>query len=349
MPHTFRSRQSPSPLAFVALLLTAAIFVLDTVTPLEIAVPAFYVAVVLITMRFVPPRGVSWVAAGCIVLAIVSYYLTPHGSHRAGIFNLVIGISAIAASTYLARKLVAAEAAAHEARAQIARLARITMMGELTASIAHEVNQPLTAIVSGGDAGLRWLAADPPNVPRARRTMERMIEDARRASEIIGRVRALTRGAPVQRQLIDPNATAREVLALIGGEIARQDITVKTALSEEIPAVLADPVQIQQVFLNLFANGMDALGELRDRARVLTVTSGRKEGDVAFSVSDTGPGLGDQDATQIFEAFVTSKPGGMGIGLAISRSIVEAHGGKIWAVPGGGADIRFTLAVYDDG
>lgn len=259
----------------------------------------------------------------------------------------MIGISAIAASTYLARKLVAAEAAAHEARAQIARLARITVLGELTASIAHEVNQPLTAVVSSGDAGLRWLAADPPNVPRAKRTMERMIEDARRASEIIGRVRALTRGAPVQRQLIDPNATAREVLALIGGEIARQDITLKTAFSEETPAVLADPVQIQQVFLNLLANGIDALSESREAVRVLAVSSERREEVVAFSVSDTGPGLGDRDAAQIFEAFVTHKPGGMGIGLAISRSIVEAHGGRIWASPNAprGLAVHFTLPL----
>ncbi|MBS0296064.1 MAG: two-component sensor histidine kinase [Proteobacteria bacterium] len=349
MPSRFRLSEGWSTISLrvLAALLAGAIFVLDTVTPREIAMAVFYVAVVLIAMRFLPPRGVTLVACACIALSIISYALTPRGSPEAGLWNLAIAVTAILVATYLARKLVAAEAAAHEAKAQLARVTRIAAIGELTASIAHEVNQPLTAVIASGDAGTRWLATDPPNVARAQRALERMIGDAKRASEIVGRVRAMASGAPTQKRSLALNGAVRRALALLFDEFNRLRISVQVDLDERLPAVGADPVQVQQVLINLLTNAGEALAAVDDRPRELVIVTARDDGHLLVRVSDNGPGLGASNPEEIFDAFVTRKPGGMGIGLSLSRSIIERHGGRITAIPNApfGLTVQFSLPI----
>jgi signal transduction histidine kinase len=348
MKHTARrlDMRRTAPLPLLALALAGAIFLVDTITPLEIAFAVFYVAVVLISMGFLHQRGVIAVAAGCIALTIVSYAMTKSGSPHSGLINCAISISVIVFTTYLGLRSVSAEVAAAEARAQLVRMSRVMTLGELTASIAHEVNQPLTAVVSSGDAGLRWLAADPPNLDRVRRAIERMIRDANRASQVIGRVKTLARGAPAQSVRMDVNAVIREVLALVRNDLTRNGVVLSTELADDLPSVTIDPVQLQQVILNLVVNAVDALSGVSGRSKELLVaTSAVDAGQVRVTVRDTGVGLANNQIDQVFDAFYTSKDGGMGIGLAISRTIVEAHGGRVWATrnSGPGSTFQFTL------
>ncbi len=348
MRHLLRRRDGrggPS-LPLLALALAAGIFLVDTVTPLEIAVAVFYVAVVLISMGFLHRSGVMAVAAGCIGLTLLSYSMTKLGSPQSGLINCAISICAIIFTTYLGLRSVSAEVAASEARAQLVRMARVMTLGELTASIAHEVNQPLTAVISSGDAGLRWLAAEPPNLDRTRRAIQRMIRDANRASEVIGRVRSLAKGAPAKSKWLAINSVVLDVLLLVRDEVSRNGIALRTELAQDLPPVLMDPVQIQQVVLNLVVNAVDAMAGVVDRTRELLIaTDADASGQVRVTVRDSGVGLPPTQADQIFDAFYTSKDSGMGIGLAISRTIIEAHGGRVWATknPGPGATFRFTL------
>ena len=338
------SRTAP----FVAAMLTLLIFVCDTITPLEIAVGVFYVAVILFAMNFLRPRHVWMAAGGCVALTIVSYALTKAGSHASGLANAAISICAILATAYLARRLVAAEAAAHEARAQLARVARVTTLGELTTSIAHEVNQPLAAVVTSGQACLRWLAAAPPNLDRARQAIDRIVDDANRASDIIAHVRAMARGAQAAPEPRDVGALVLETLALVRDEIERHDITLRTSFPDRSPRALVDAVQIQQVVLNLVMNAIEALTAVEDRPRELSISaSADRFKEIRLTVSDNGPGLDPAELERVFEAFYTHKAHGLGVGLSISRTIIEAHGGRIWAVAaaGGGATFQFTLPV----
>lgn len=322
------------------------IFVVDTVTALEIAVAVFYVAVVLMSVSFCQRRGVLLVSAGCMALTVVSYFLTPHGAPRAGLINCLISLSAIGATTYLALKIASAQAAVHEARAQLAHIARVTTLGELTVSIAHEVNQPLTGAVTSGNACLRWLASQPPNVERARQAVERIIKDANRASDVIGRIRSLAKRAPPQREWLDINETILEIIGLTRSEVRRNSISMRTQLSDDLPPLLGDRVQLQQVILNLILNAIEALSATRDGPRELIISSRNDDAAaVLVAIRDSGTGLDPDKLDQIFNAFHTTKPEGVGMGLSISRSIIEAHGGRVWAEPNTprGAVLQFTL------
>ena len=337
-----RSRFMPAALAGLAL----AIFALDTVTNREIAVAVFHVMVVLLSVRVFERRGVVLVAAGCAALTVLSYVLTGSGSHEAGLVNCVISLSAIAATTYLALRTAAANAAAQDARAQLAHSARVTALGELTASIAHEVNQPLTGVVTSANACERWLSMDVPNLARASQSVQRIIDDANRASEIIARVRRLATHAPPREEWVDVNEMIRDILALTRHDLEESGIEITTDFGDELPRVRLDRVQVQQVLLNLVLNAVEAMKANNGNARHLQLRSERSgDGGVAVSVRDTGPGLTHEDVDRIFDAFYTTKPGGMGIGLTISRSIIEAHGGRVWATANGtrGATVQFTL------
>lgn len=316
-----------------AALLAAAIFVADTFTNLEVAMPAFYTAVVLLSVTFCNKRGVIFTAAGCIVLTIVSDFLTPGAAAtEAGIINTVIGIAAIVTTALLALKIETATAAAYEARSQLTHMSRVASLGELTASIAHEVNQPLAAAVANGNACLRWLAAEPPDLDEARRAVESIVKDGNRASAIIARVRALTQRQSAQIASVDLNEIIREILALSDGELKANRIAVETQLAGDVPRLKGDPIQLQQVLLNLILNAIDAVNATASGPRSLAIGS-RREGDgsVLVSVADSGIGLKKDRSDRLFDAFYSDKPGGMGMGLAISRSIVEAHDGNIWA------------------
>jgi len=238
-----------------------------------------------------------------------------------------------------------AEEARREAQAELARVSRVTTMGELTASLAHEVNQPIAAAVTNANTCLRWLTRDHPDVEEARAAAMRIVKDGTRAAEIVKRIRLLFKKSTLQRELVDVNEAIREMIVLLRNEATRYNITVRVELAADLPRIMGDRVQLQQVLMNLIVNSIDAMKEV-DGARELAVKSQRTEKDeVLLSVSDTGVGLPPQQADQIFNAFFTTKPHGTGMGLRISRSIVESHGGRLWSADNSprGANFHFAL------
>jgi signal transduction histidine kinase len=231
---------------------------------------------------------------------------------------------------------------------KLAHVNRVTTMGQLSASIAHEVNQPVAAAVTNAQAALRWLGAHPPDLDEARCALDRIVRDGNRASEVISRIRSLVRKGAPRREHVDLNETILEVVALIRREAERYGVALQTRLAGGLPPVWGDRIQLQQVILNLLTNGIDALRGRDEGPRDLLVGSRRDDGQgVLVSVRDSGPGLDPEALNRLFEAFHTTKPDGIGMGLAISRSIVEAHGGRLWARPNAprGAVFQFTLPL----
>ena len=243
-----------------------------------------------------------------------------------------------------------AEEALREAQAELAHVTRVTTLGELTSSIAHEVNQPLAAVVNNASACLRWLAGQAPNLEEARQSAALIIADGHRAGEIISRIRALAKKAPPQKDCVNINETILEVIALARSEVHRNRVSTQTQLSSDVPLILGDRIQLQQVILNLIINAIEAMSEISEGPRELQVVTRKDESQgVRVTVRDSGPGLDPDSLGHLFTAFYTTKPQGMGMGLAISRSIIEAHGGRLWAVPndGPGATFQFTLPKYE--
>jgi PAS domain S-box-containing protein len=229
---------------------------------------------------------------------------------------------------------------------ELARVARLTIAGELTAMIAHEVNQPLAAVVTNANAAARWLTVQPPNLNEVREAVQRVARDASRASEVTRRIRALVRKAEPSRAAVKLNELVQESVALARPQLDRQKISWRTDLAPDLPSVNADRVQLQQVILNLLMNAMDSLAEMNDGARNLMVTTRRIDVDrVQVVVEDSGAGIDPADAERLFEPFFTRKPEGLGLGLAISRSIIEAHEGELRAAANQphGARFSFTL------
>jgi PAS domain S-box-containing protein len=239
-----------------------------------------------------------------------------------------------------------AEEALHKAQAELAHVTRVMTMGELVASIAHEVNQPLGAIVTNGHVCVRLLSREAPDLEKLREVIGRMIDDGMRASEVIKRIRDLMHKSPVEKTTLNLNETIREVLALVGSDMLRSGIELKSELAADLPSVLGDRVQLQQVILNLILNARDAMSEGQPDRRELQISSEEsKSGTVVVAVRDTGHGLKPKEAARIFDPFFTTKTEGMGLGLSISRTIIEAHGGTLWATQNEskGATIHFTL------
>jgi PAS domain S-box-containing protein len=238
----------------------------------------------------------------------------------------------------------------HQARAELAHVARVTTLGELTAAIAHEINQPLTAIASYGQAGLRWLAHEPPNLEEGRNVVKEMVDSAVRAAEVISRLRAMMKKSPAQKELLNINAAILTVTALVATEIQRNRVVLRTELSNDLPSVLGDRIQLQQVILNLIMNAIEAMKGIDQTQRELIVVS-RKDGlkRVLVEVQDSGTGLEGLALDRLFDAFYTTKPDGMGIGLAVSRTIIESHGGELLASPRlpKGAAFQFRLPAND--
>jgi len=238
-----------------------------------------------------------------------------------------------------------AEEELREAHADLAHANRVTAMGELTASLAHEVNQPIAAAVTDASTCLRWLSRDQPDVEEARQAASRVVKDAARASEIISRIRSLFKKGAPQRELLDVNDLIREMIILLRSEATRYSIAVQSELSEDLPKIMADRVQLQQVLMNLMINSIQAMKDV-PWPRHLAVKSQQAEDEhLMISVSDSGVGLPPQQADQIFNAFFTTKRDGTGMGLRISRSIVESHGGRLWATDNSsrGASFHVTL------
>jgi len=331
------------PVTTVALALT--VFAVDTITDLEIAIPVFYTAIILLSVSFLNKNGIVFVGLGCIGLTLLSDLLTANtGVSEAGVINTALSLLAITSTTFLAVKIQSSKVAASEAQSQLAHVVRVTTLGELAASIAHEVNQPLAAAVINGNACLEWLAAH--NYGEAKRAISRLVEDTHRASHILAQVRALTKGSTSEKGPVEINKTILATVALIGGEIQRSEVSVQTQLSNHLPIVDGDRVQLQQVILNLILNAIEAMNLVATGPRVLVIGSATSDSKgVLISVQDTGAGFAGKNLDRIFNAFYTTKPNGMGMGLAISRSIVENHCGRIWATPNSprGAVFQFTL------
>jgi PAS domain S-box-containing protein len=238
-----------------------------------------------------------------------------------------------------------AEEALRQAQADLAHVSRVTTMGELTASLAHEVNQPIAAAVANANACSRWLAGNPPNLEEARAAATRIVRDGRRAADIIKRIRLLFEKNSSEKELVDVNEIIREMAVLLRGEATRYSICIKTELANDLPMVLGDRVQLQQLMMNLFANGIDAMKQVGSM-RELVVTSQRTENEhLLVSVSDTGVGLPAEHMDRVFDAFFTTKAHGTGMGLRICRSVVESHCGRLWAAENDpqGASFHFTL------
>jgi PAS domain S-box-containing protein len=241
------------------------------------------------------------------------------------------------------RKL--AEEALRQAQADLAHFSRVTTMGELTASLAHEVNQPIAAAITDANTCLRWLTRDQPDLEEAREAASRMAKDATRAADIISRIRLLFNKGTPQYELVDVNEVIREMIVLLRSEATRYSVSVRTELAADLPQVMGDRVQLQQVLMNLLLNGMDAMKDVDTTRELIINSQPAKNEQVVVSVSDTGVGLPPQQADQIFNAFFTTKPQGTGMGLRISRSIVESHGGRLWSVDNSprGATFHLTL------
>jgi len=244
-----------------------------------------------------------------------------------------------------------AEEALRHAQGDLARVSRITTLGELTASLAHEVNQPIAAAVTNANTCLRWLTRERPDLEEAREAASRIVKDATRAAEIVSRTRLLFKKGTAQRELVGLNEMVREMIVLLRGEATRHKILIATDLATGLPQVMGDRVLLQQVLMNLMLNGIEAMKDVDGKRELLIKSQETENEEVIVSVSDTGVGLPAQQADQIFKAFFTTKPQGTGMGLSISRSIVEAHGGRLWADGNSprGASFCFTLSTKSEG
>ena len=466
----------PSPvMPLLAAIVAVTIFVVDTLTPLDIAIAVLYVAVVMLAMDFAGQKGILVVAAGCAALTVLSYAIThAHDPASGPILRCLISLAAIAITGVLAarhqgtieslrehaslldlthdtifvrnrddvitywnraatelygwrpeqasgrkaaellhtefpapfddimselnrsgrwegelvhtgrdgRRMIVAsrwalqrdgrdravailetnnditarrsiEDGLHRAQSELAHVARVATLGELTASIAHEVNQPLAAVVTNGEACLRWLGRAVPDIGQARTSVEHMIKNGQRASEVVRRLRALSRKADPAYGPVSLVDVVNDVALLVGRELQVRRATLTVNAAGDPPAVQGDRVQLQQVVMNLLMNGLQAMDGVTGRPRRLAVDVGRaaSEPAVVLTVSDAGPGIEAANLGRLFDAFFTTRQDGMGMGLSISRSIVEAHGGRIWAAnrEDGGARFHVSLPIAPEG
>jgi C4-dicarboxylate-specific signal transduction histidine kinase len=239
-----------------------------------------------------------------------------------------------------------AEEALNKARSELAQVARITTLNALTASIAHEVNQPLSGIITNASTCRRMLDGDPPNIEGARETARRIIRDGNRASDVVTRLRAMFSKKEFTPEPMDLNEATDEVIALSLSDLQRNRVILRSALAEDLPPIVGDRVQLQQVILNLLRNASDAMSFVEDRPRELLIKTERDEGDrVRLTVKDVGVGFTPEAAAKLFQAFYTTKKDGMGIGLSISHSIIDAHHGRLWAQPNDGPGATFSFCI----
>jgi PAS domain S-box-containing protein len=244
-----------------------------------------------------------------------------------------------------------AEQELRQAHAELAHVTRVTTLGELTASIAHEVNQPIAAVTTNAAAGLGWLEAKPPNLDEVRATLGYIVQDAQRAGDVMHRIRALAKKAPLSMARFDVNEAVLDVIALTRNELVRHGVSLRTQLATGLPLIEGDRIQLQQVILNLILNAVEAMSGIDNGAREVRISTGKEASDaVLVSVRDFGPGLDPQSVDSLFKAFYTTKPGGLGMGLAICRSIIQSHGGRLWATANEprGAVFQFTLPLERD-
>ncbi len=287
----------------------------------------------------ITPTAVSYFAAFVVCALVVSWVSSARRSTEEALRD---------ARDQLEIRVSERTAALMRTQTELARLSRVLSMGELTASIAHQISQPLTAVVTHGQACLEWLSGSPPNLEKARLSTESIVRDGTRAGAVIARVRALFRKEAPVKDWTDMNEVIHELTVFLRNEANARQTSVRTELSPALPKVKADRVQLQQVVMNLILNGMDAMSGPDARAKELVIRSRReKEDQVLIAVEDSGAGLDPETAEKIFDPFFTTKPHGIGVGLSISRSIIESHRGRLWAMPrpSGGTVFQFTLPI----
>jgi C4-dicarboxylate-specific signal transduction histidine kinase len=364
---------------FAVLTVAAALVITKSLEQYTDITPLFYAAIVI--SAWFGGMGPGLVAVGLATVALDYYFVPPLYTLRPDLkqisFLVVFGFLAVLTSWMSAKRKQSQEALRHardelETRVQdrtaelrqanetlrergetlqkvqteLAHVTRVMTVGELTASIAHEVNQPLAAIVTNSNACLRWLGGAQPNLDEARKAVDRIIKDSYRASDVISRVRALVKKTPARNDLVDLNEVIVEVLALAQNQARRAGVVLKRELATDLPRVRGDRVQLQQVILNLVINGLEAIAKNKNGERELSISSGIDDSkDMTIAVRDTGEGLDPANLERVFDAFFTTKADGMGMGLAISRTIIESHGGRLWATPNSprGAIFQFTL------
>jgi C4-dicarboxylate-specific signal transduction histidine kinase len=262
----------------------------------------------------------------------------------AGITFIILAFASVASLFERQR----AEEALRQAQANLVHVSRVMTLGELTASISHEVNQPIAAIATNGQVCLRLLALETPRPDEMRAALERIVRDANRASEVIQRIRGLAKRSEPQMVSLDINDVIREAILLVQREVLSHGVSLRTDLASGMPPVLGDRVQLQQVVINLLMNGVEAMAPITDRQREILIRSEQHEADkVHVAVLDSGIGIESEIAEKVFSAFFTTKPSGMGMGLSISRSIIRAHGGRLWVSPNPdhGAAFQFTVPI----
>jgi C4-dicarboxylate-specific signal transduction histidine kinase len=364
---------------FAVLTVAAALVITKSLEQYTDITPLFYAAIVI--SAWFGGMGPGLVAVGLATVALDYYFVPPLYTLRPDLkqisFLVVFGFLAVLTSWMSAKRKQSQEALRHardelETRVQdrtaelrqanetlrergetlqkvqteLAHVTRVMTVGELTASIAHELNQPLAAIVTNSNACLRWLGGAQPNLDEARKAVDRIIKDSYRASDVISRVRALVKKTPARNDLVDLNEVSVEVLALAQNQARRAGVVLKRELATDLPRVRGDRVQLQQVILNLVINGLEAIANNKNGERELSISSGIDDSkDMTIAVRDTGEGLDPANLDRVFDAFFTTKADGMGMGLAISRTIIESHGGRLWATPNSprGAIFQFTL------
>ena len=301
------------------------------------------------------------------VLGVIEFFSREMRPPDADLLNMMVTIDS-QIGQFIERQR--AEEALQQAQAELLHLTRVTTLGELTASIAHEVNQPLAGILTNASASLRWLAGETPNLAEARQAIHRIVRDGNRASDVITRMRALFKKTPAAKEPVDVNEIIQEVLAVTQNELQRNRVSLRTEFAKDLPMVIGDKIQLQQVILNLVVNAIEAMRGVGEGSRELCVNSQKSVGisgetgsntvvgnalaesqsaSVLIAVRDSGPGLDSTQLQHVFEAYYTTKSQGMGMGLPISRSIIEAHGGRLWAKTNTpcGALFEFTLPVPD--
>jgi C4-dicarboxylate-specific signal transduction histidine kinase len=322
-------------IVIVLLSLRGSFFSAATVSLVAVGSLDYYFTQPLFSLQVLAPVDGVVILLFLITAAVITTLVSRVRSHTERL---------TAANTRLEEQILAVKQA--QDQVHLARINRVILMGELTASIAHEVNQPLTGIVANAGTGLRYLAGDTPDIDEARKYLGLIARDGKRAGDVVARIRALVKRAPSQPESVDLNETILDVITLTSGELRANSVTLLTRLEDGLPPVIADRVQLQQVILNLIVNATEAMADVRDRPRVLTVSSGDSDSNtVLVAVRDSGPGFDPENIDSLFNSFYTTKPDGMGMGLSISRSIVEAHGGRLSASPiqPRGAAFRFTL------
>jgi len=341
-PKRMPARLTATAYVLLLTMVMAVIFVLDTFSDYEIAAAVFYTLVILAALRGFASRQIILLTAACVALTLLSFALTASGNYHNGLVNTVISLFAIAVSTWLGLRMRTAQQAAHTAQDELLRISRAANLGYLTATIAHEVGQPLTAISTSAHACQRWLNQQPPEWDKAQQALARLLADSQRASDILQRIRGMARGDAPQKQAFDLNEAVREMRQLCAGEFSRHAITLELHLAAKLPFAWFDRVQLQQILGNLLLNSVAAIHaahQINPRSGKVRIRT-QMEGDaLLLSVADNGTGLSDAVRKHLFDAFwrdPSQPPTPMdthhlGLGLTICRHIAEVHGAQLYA------------------